>query len=122
VTLAVALASLLVQRPVRSDTAMTGEITLSGLILPVGGIREKVLAAYRGRIRHVILPKQNEQDVGKLPAHVKQKLEFVFVRRLEEALSAAIPDLPEAREPAAKPPLAEQRRLARRGVFPGVDE
>jgi ATP-dependent Lon protease len=137
ITLATALASLLVQRPVRSDTAMTGEITLSGLILPVGGIKEKVLAAYRGRIRRVILPKPNEKDLDKLPDHVKQKLEFVFVDRIEDALSAAIADLPVADEavvkpPAAQPPVshsavakpavAEQRRLAHRGIFPAVDE
>jgi ATP-dependent Lon protease len=127
VTLAAALASLLVQRPLRSDTAMTGEITLSGLILPVGGIKEKVLAAYRGRIRRVILPKQNEKDLDKLPEHVKQKLEFVFVHRIEDALSAAIGDLPVAdgavvQPPTAQPTVAEQRRLARRGIFPAVDE
>jgi ATP-dependent Lon protease len=132
VALAAALASLLVQRPVRSDTAMTGEITLSGLILPVGGIKEKVLAAYRSRIRRVILPEQNEKDLDKLPGHVKQKLEFVFVGRIEEALAAAIPNLPVAKKtiveepiakkPVAEQPSAEQRRLARRGVFPAVDE
>ncbi len=127
VTLAAALASLLMQRPVRSDTAMTGEITLSGLILPVGGIKEKVLAAYRGRIRRVILPKQSAKDLDKLPEHVKQKLEFVFVDRVEDALSAAIPDLPAAEQavvkpPAAQPTVAEQQRLARRGIFPAVDE
>ena len=121
-TLAVALASLLVQQPVRSDTAMTGEITLSGLILPVGGIKEKVLAAYRHRIRRVILPQRNEKDLDRLPPHVRQKLEFVFVDKIEDALFKAIPDLSAAEAPLAERPLAEQRRLARRGVFPAVDE
>src|SRR5690606_15162224 len=67
VTIATALASVLTNLPVRSDTAMTGEITLSGLVLPVGGIKEKVLAAHRSRIRRVIMPQQNEQDLEAVP-------------------------------------------------------
>jgi ATP-dependent Lon protease len=93
ITVAAALASLVAGQPARSDTAMTGEITLSGLVLPVGGIKEKVLAAYRSSIQRVILPKQNEKDLDQLPQHVKQKLEFIFVDRIEDALSTAIPEL-----------------------------
>jgi hypothetical protein len=122
VTLAAALASLLVKRTVRADTAMTGEITLSGLVLPVGGIKEKVLAAYRGRIRRVILPTQNEKDLDKLPGHVKQKLEFVFVGKIDDALSAAIPDLPVAGRPVPREPVEKRERVARPGIFPAVDE
>src|SRR5262249_25985731 len=77
----------------RSDTAMTGEITLGGLVLPVGGVREKVLAARRAGIHRVILPRDNEQDLRELPAEVKQEMQFVFCERIEEVLSAAIPDL-----------------------------
>jgi len=90
ITIATALASLLLQRPVRSDTAMTGEITLSGRVLPVGGIKEKVLAAHRARIQRVILPKQNAKDLGELPDHVREQLEFVYVERIDHALAAAI--------------------------------
>jgi ATP-dependent Lon protease len=91
--IATALASLYADLPVRSDTAMTGEITLTGLVLPVGGIREKVLAARRADIRRIILPRENERDSRELPEHVREDLEFVLVERIEEALSAAIPEL-----------------------------
>jgi ATP-dependent Lon protease len=93
VAMAVALTSLFTQITVRSDTAMTGEITLSGLVLPVGGIKEKVLAARRSGIRRVILPRENEKDLRELPDEVRHDLEFIGVRRIEEALVAAIPEL-----------------------------
>ncbi len=93
VTIATALTSLLTGHAVRSDTAMTGEITLSGLVLPVGGIKEKVLAAHRARIRRVILPQRNEQDLDELPENVRQNLEFVLVDQIDDVLSAAIPEL-----------------------------
>ncbi len=100
ITLAAALASLYADCPARSDTAMTGEITLSGLVLPVGGIKEKVLAAHRAGIRRVILPADNQKDLAKLPAHVKSDMHFIFVEHIEEALAAAIPQLAEALEGA----------------------
>ena len=90
ITMATALASLYLERPVRSDTAMTGEITLSGLVLPVGGVKEKVLAAHRAGIRRIILPKENQKDLTELPEHVRQTLEFVYIERIDEALLAAI--------------------------------
>ena len=93
ITIATALASLLTGKRVRSDTAMTGEITLSGLVLPVGGIKEKVLAAHRSHIRRILLPKRNEQDLMDLPDHVREEIEFVLIERIEDALSAAIPEL-----------------------------
>ncbi|MER3415816.1 MAG: endopeptidase La [Gemmataceae bacterium] len=93
VAIVTALASLYSGLPVDSETAMTGEITLSGLVLPVGGIREKVLAARRAGIRRVILPRDNAKDLRDLPDHVRQGLEFVFVDRIEEVLQAAIPGL-----------------------------
>ncbi len=95
ITAAVALASLLTGQPVRNDTAMTGEITLTGLVLPVGGIKEKVLAAARAGITRVLMPKPNEKDLRDLPEEVKQKIEFLFVERIEEALEHAIPALAE---------------------------
>ena len=101
VTMAVTLASLFTNSPVRSDTAMTGEITLSGLVLPVGGIKEKVLAAHRSGIRRVILPRENEKDLEELPAHVRDELEIILAERIEDVLSAAIPALANWRLPVA---------------------
>lgn len=93
VTIATALASLYTKRPVRGDTAMTGEITLSGRVLPVGGIKEKILAARRAGIRRVILPRRNEKDLVDLPEHVRRELDFAFVDRIEDALAESIPEL-----------------------------
>jgi ATP-dependent Lon protease len=72
---------------------MTGEITLSGLVLPVGGIKEKVLAAHRSGIRRIILPKENEKDLQEIPEHVRQSIQFILVEQIEEVLTAAIPEL-----------------------------
>jgi ATP-dependent Lon protease len=93
VAMATALTSLYTRHAVRSDTAMTGEITLTGLVMPVGGIKEKVLAAHRAGLRRVILPKANEKDLRQLPEQVRQELEFILPERIEEALAAAIPGL-----------------------------
>jgi ATP-dependent Lon protease len=95
VTMATALASLYAKTPARSDTAMTGEITLTGLVLPIGGVKEKVLAARRAGLRSVILPKENEKDLRELPDNAREAMEFIFVERVEDALSAAIPGLVE---------------------------
>lgn len=92
VAMATALASLYTERPVRSDTAMTGEITLSGLVLPVGGIKEKILAAHRVGLKRIILPKDNEGDLREIPSHVSQDLSYVLVSRVEELLRAALMD------------------------------
>jgi ATP-dependent Lon protease len=100
VTMASALASLYSGCPARSDTAMTGEITLSGLVLPVGGIKEKVLAAHRAGLHRIILPRDNTKDLRDLPDHVRDDVEFVFAEKIEEVLTAAIPDLAERIAPA----------------------
>ena len=92
-TIAAALASLYSGRPTRSDTAMTGEITLSGLVLPVGGIKEKVLAARRADIHRIILPSENRKDMQEIPDYVMATMEFIFVGSIEEALAAVIPGL-----------------------------
>ncbi|TMQ31887.1 MAG: endopeptidase La, partial [Planctomycetota bacterium] len=89
VALASALTSLYTDHPVRNDTAMTGEITLTGLVLPVGGIKEKVLAAHRAGIRRVILPKENQKDLRDVPESVRRDLQFIFAERVEEVLEAA---------------------------------
>jgi ATP-dependent Lon protease len=93
VTIATALASLYSGYPVRNDTAMTGEITLTGMVLPVGGIKEKVLAARRAGLKRVILPKENEKDVAELPEDVRNSMEFEFAERIEDVLGVAIPQL-----------------------------
>ncbi len=89
ITMATALASSYIGEAVRSDTAMTGEISLSGLVLPVGGIKEKVLAAHRAGITRVILPKSNEKDLKEVPQEVREDLTFILVERIEEVLPAA---------------------------------
>jgi ATP-dependent Lon protease len=91
VTIATAILSAVKNQPVREDVAMTGEITLSGLVLPVGGIREKVLAARRHGIKKFILPARNEPDLAELPPEVRRDLTFVPVATLEEALEVALP-------------------------------
>ena len=85
-----ALASLFSDRAVSSDTAMTGEISLRGLVLPVGGIKEKVLAAMRAGIRRVLLPERNRKDMEEVPAEAKQKIEFVFLRDVDEAVQTVL--------------------------------
>lgn len=90
VAMATALFSLIAHRPVRSDVGMTGEITLRGQVLPVGGVKEKVLAAHRSGLKKVILPRRNEADLEDLPEEVKQELEFVFVDQIDEVLDASL--------------------------------
>jgi ATP-dependent Lon protease len=90
VTMATALWSLLSGRPVRSDVAMTGEITLTGQVLPIGGLKEKALAAQRSGIGHVIAPARNAQDADEIPAHLRRDLELRFVSRIDEVLELAL--------------------------------
>lgn len=93
VTIATALASLLTGRKVRDDVGMTGEITLRGQVLPVGGIKEKVLAAHRAGLKTVILPKQNEKDLDDVPEEVRKALKFVLAERVDDVFEAAlVPD------------------------------
>jgi len=90
VTMFVALTSLLTNTPVRSDIAMTGEITLRGLVLPVGGIKEKVLAGMRAGIKTIILPKKNEKDLEEIPEHIRNQMNFKFVQKMDEAIELAL--------------------------------
>jgi ATP-dependent Lon protease len=96
ITMASSLSSLLTGRPVRSHLAMTGEITLRGKVMPIGGVKEKVLAARRAGITTVILPKRNEKDLEDVPANVRQEMQFHFVETMDEVLDLAL-------EPAAIP-------------------
>jgi len=90
ITMATAVASALTGKAVRADLAMTGEITLRGRVLPVGGIKEKVLAAHRAGIKKIILPEENKRDLDELPANVKRSLEFVLVEHMDEVLKNAL--------------------------------
>src|SRR5438270_12818031 len=95
----VALTSLYTGMAARNDTAMTGEVTLTGLVLPIGSVKEKTLAARRAGIKRVILPRDNEKDLRDLPEDVRAEMEFLFAERVEVVLAAAVPGLIE--QPAA---------------------
>jgi ATP-dependent Lon protease len=90
VTIYTSLVSLFTDKPVRSDIAMTGEITLRGLVLPVGGIKEKVLAARSAGVKHIILPAKNEKDLDELPENVKEELTFHFVNKMDQVIKLAL--------------------------------
>lgn len=108
ITMAMALASAYTGVPVRRDTAMTGEISLSGLVLPVGGIKEKVLAAHRAGVRRIILPKANEKDVTEVPQDVREDLTFIFVEQVSEVLEAAFDTHRSPAGPRTKPILPSE--------------
>jgi ATP-dependent Lon protease len=103
VAMVTALTSLYTRTPARSDTAMTGEITLTGLVLPIGGVKEKVLAARNAGIRQVILPRANDKDVPELPEDVRRDIKLLFAERIEDVLAAALPGLPQPLSPAPVP-------------------
>ncbi len=105
VTMATALTSLYTKLPARSDVAMTGEITLTGLVLPIGGIKEKVLAARRAGIHTVIMPKANQKDLRDLPEEVRKEMEFIFASRVEDVLRTAIPQLAERMDSCRTRPI-----------------
>jgi ATP-dependent Lon protease len=90
VAMATALASLISGRAVRDDTAMTGELTLTGQVLPIGGLKEKALAAQDAEIKRVIAPRLNEQDIDEIPEHLRKEIEFEFVERIEDGLAEAL--------------------------------
>jgi ATP-dependent Lon protease len=110
VTMATALVSALTGIPVRADVAMTGEITLRGRVLPIGGLREKSLAALRAKIFTVIAPEQNEKDLVEIPKHIRRKLAFKFVSHMDEVLKLALEEDPETKA------LAGQKSPARKSA------
>ncbi len=105
VTMFTALTSMLTGICVRHDCAMTGEITLRGRVLPIGGLKEKVLAAHRAGIKRVIVPERNKADLDEVPAEVKNDLEFVFVQKMEQVLEAALVEMPKPRPAEAPAPV-----------------
>jgi len=94
ITLATALVSALSRVPVRKDVAMTGEITLRGKVLPIGGVKEKLLAAHRAGITTIILPKDNEKDLAEIPKNIKEKLNIVPVKWIDEVFELALQQTP----------------------------
>jgi ATP-dependent Lon protease len=109
ITMATSLASLLTGRPVRSHMAMTGEITLRGKVMPIGGVKEKVLAARRAGVTTVILPKRNEKDLEDVPANVREEMQFQFVETMDDVLDVALepPAIPvDAKRPSFQQPTA----------------
>jgi ATP-dependent Lon protease len=90
IALTTAIVSALVKKPVRRDLAMTGEITLRGRVLPIGGLKEKIMAAHRGEIKSVIIPKENERDLPEIPNRILKAIEIIPVENIDEALEKAI--------------------------------
>jgi len=107
-----ALASLFTDTPVRATVAMTGEITLRGLVLPIGGLKEKSLAALRAGIKHVVIPKLNEKDLPDIPPEVKAKIEFTLVENVDEVLAAALAAKPRPAAPSSGAVRNRGRRSA----------
>src|SRR4029077_13713461 len=111
-----ALVSALTRIPVRSDVAMTGEITLRGEVLPIGGLKEKLLAAQRGGIETVLIPEENQKDLVEIPDNIKGKLAIKPVRWIDEVLQVALTRQPTPRpETAAEDQVAPAAKPARRG-------
>jgi ATP-dependent Lon protease len=110
VTMTAALVSVLTGLPVRKDIAMTGEITLRGRILPIGGLKEKVLAAMRAKIHTVIIPERNKKDLEEIPRHIRKKLRFVFARDMDQVLEVALVDGQREEQSAAPRSLPEVRQ------------
>jgi ATP-dependent Lon protease len=107
VAMFMALTSLMTERTIRSDTAMTGEISLRGLVLPVGGIKEKVVAAHGAGIRRVMLPARNRRDYDDIPEIARNQMEFVWLERVEQAVEAALEPKPVGKAAATAPQLAD---------------
>ena len=111
----VALVSLLTGRTARNDTAMTGEISLRGLVLPIGGVKEKVLAAARAGITAVLLPARNQKDLDDVPEAARQQVRFVWLERVDDAVAAALnpPDTRDEAEASVSSQTSSGRRAAR---------
>jgi len=114
IAMCTALVSVATQIPVRADVAMTGEITLRGEVLPIGGLKEKLLAARRGGIKTVVIPKENERDLAEIPANITENLTITAVKWIDEVLAVALERVPD--------PLSDEAYLAEPAVAPsGID-
>ncbi|MBM4333263.1 MAG: endopeptidase La [Deltaproteobacteria bacterium] len=119
ITMATSLVSALMRIPVRKDVAMTGEITLRGSVLPIGGLKEKTLAALRSKIKNIIIPDQNRKDLEEIPPYIRRKVNFIFVKNMDEILKVALvpemakplPDVPRE-EPGEKKGRPESRSVS----------
>jgi len=111
ITIATAIASLVLDKPVAEDLGMTGEITLTGQVLPIGGIREKVLAAQRAGLKRVVLPRENEPDLAELPDETRQEVEFILVDSIGEVFEVALGAGKRGRRPKAAPSSERQAAL-----------
>jgi len=111
VAIVTAIVSLLTARPVRSDISMTGEITLRGVVLPIGGVKEKVLAAHRAGITHVLLPLRNAKDIEDIPEEVRNELRIDLVSRIDEVLAYALLDAPTSPSIPPPPPPGDDEPL-----------
>jgi ATP-dependent Lon protease len=115
ITIVTALVSLLTGRQVRSDTGMTGEITLRGQVLPIGGLKEKVLAAHRAGLKRVILPRLNEPDLDDIPEEIRSQMEFIPVDQIDDVLKNALEEKATDSSQADQPPASPSRKRARKG-------
>jgi ATP-dependent Lon protease len=111
ISMCTALVSVLTQIPVRADFAMTGEITLRGEVLPVGGIKEKLLAAHRGGIKNIIIPAENVKDLKEIPDNIKKDLNITPVRWIDEVFKLALRNYPPKRGGQVKPKKAITKKL-----------
>jgi len=111
IAMAVSLVSLLTDRPVQADTAMTGEITLRGRVLPVGGVKEKTLAAHRAGIRTILLPERNKKDLEDVPSEIRRAMDFRFIRSIDQALRIVFDST--SRKPRGKPATNSKKAASR---------
>jgi len=114
-----ALVSALTKIPVHADVAMTGEITLRGQVLPIGGLKEKLLAAHRGGIRTVLIPDENVKDLAEIPDNIKGKLEIRSVKWIDEVLAIALRNMPQPSAGESEAPADVKPRTKRPGRRPG---
>jgi ATP-dependent Lon protease len=119
IAVATALASLLSDKPVRPGVAMTGEITLRGKVLPIGGVKEKVLAAYRAGIADVVLPRKNEKDLVEVPKEAREALRFHLVTRVDEVFRLALSELVVSRKPLRDAVREIEKTAARKSARGG---
>jgi ATP-dependent Lon protease len=125
VTIATSLVSLISGRKVKPNVGMTGEITLRGQVLPIGGLKEKVLAAHRNGLRTIILPKRNEQDLDDVPDEIKKSMKFIYAETMDDVLESALEANHKRSGPAAKSPrpkaAAKKKTASRKTNTNGKD-